>query len=357
MRIKAVLVFCFVAFTIKAEAQTNILQRYTAAYKQLDERLKSPYMGLFKEAVFLTENTFWGDTLSRADFEGEIAILTVMANGYIQANPQKDYKLSDSLNFSKNYALYKLLADTITIQLPDGRIATTLPYKYDFFDFFGREAWSNMFVSKLFKTHKGNCHSLPYLYKILADELEATCWLGLAPNHIYIKNRCRKTGWYNTELTSGTFPIDAWVTASGYIPLQAIQNGIYMDTLSNQQAVALCVLDLAKGYEFQTKNYYDGFILKCCDLVLQYHPLNVQAMLLKAETLKRNYQREKEAKNEEAANSYKQMEALYTKLFELGYREMPESMYLQWLKSIEQEKAKYQNKAITNDTPVKKKAF
>lgn len=130
-----------------------------------------------------------------------------------------------------------------------------------------------------------------------------------------------------------------------------------MDTLSNQQAIALTVLDLAKGYEFQTKNYYDGFILKCCDLVLRYHPLNVQAMLLKAETLKRNYQKEKEENKLESENIYKQMEGLYTKLFELGYREMPEQMYLQWLKSVEQEKAKFQNKAITNDLPANKKAF
>ncbi len=73
----------------------------------------------------------------------------------------------------------------------------------------------------------------------------ATCWLSLAPNHMYIKNRCSKIGWYNTELTSGEFPIDAWITTSGYIPLKAIQTGLYMDTLSNQQAIALCVLGLS----------------------------------------------------------------------------------------------------------------
>ncbi|WP_343669072.1 hypothetical protein [Chitinophaga sp.] len=66
-----------------------------------------------------------------------------------------------------------------------------------------------------------------------------------------------------------------------------------MDTLSNQQNIALCVSDLAKGYEQQSHNYYDGFILKCCDLALSYYPLNVQAILLNAETIKRIYLKQK----------------------------------------------------------------
>src|SRR6202012_1332497 len=100
---------------------------------------------------------------------------------------------------------------------------------------------------------------------------------------MYIKNRCKSIGWYNTELTSGCFPIDAWIMASGYLPTKAIKSGIYMDTLSNAAAISICVIDLAKGYEHKTHNYYDGFMLKCCDLALKYHPEDVQALLLKAE--------------------------------------------------------------------------
>ena len=31
------------------------------------------------------------------------------------------------------------------------------------------ENWENQFVSKVLNTHKGQCHSLPMLYKILAN--------------------------------------------------------------------------------------------------------------------------------------------------------------------------------------------
>jgi hypothetical protein len=208
-----------------------------------------------------------------------------------------------------------------------------------------------MFVTKLLATHKGNCHSLPYLYKILADELGATCWLALSPNHMYIENRCRKIGWYNTELTSGCFPIDAWIMASGYLPLKAVQSGIYMDTLSNQQAIALCILDLAKGYEHKTHNYFDGFILKSCDLSLQYFPLNVQAMLLKAETLKRIYEAQKGKRLPVAKKTFSEMQSIYMKLFDLGYREMPDQMYVQWLQSVGKEQDKYLNKKLKQIVP------
>ena len=77
-------------------------------------------------------------------------------------------------------------------------------------------------------TRKGNCHSLPFLYKILAEELGAKANLALAPNHIYIKHWNEKDGWYNTELTSGIFPIDSWLMASGYIHLDAVANKLYM---------------------------------------------------------------------------------------------------------------------------------
>jgi hypothetical protein len=279
-------------------------------------------------------------------FAKHISQLVTVVELWQAANPLSNYRYSDSSNFEKNFAIFRFLKDTTRVTGPTKKAYYLPPYTYDFADFTGQEKWTNMFVTKLLSTHNGNCHSLPYLYKILADEMGADCWLALAPNHTYISNRCRKIGWYNTELTSGTFPIDAWIMASGYLPLQAVQNGIYMDTLSNQESIALCLLDLAKGYEHKTRNYDDGFILKCCDVSLKYFPLNVQAMLLKAETLKHIYEKDKRQTAPVAKKIYHQMEQLYIKLFDLGYREMPDQMYIQWLQSVIKERDKYANKQV-----------
>jgi hypothetical protein len=318
---------------------------YNNTYDTLNKILIENKSQSFVKSVFLVENAYLSNNLDFNKFYSYINDAISLIKVWQSENSIGNYYYTDSFNLSKNYGVYVFLKDTIKV-VYQGKEYSHLPYTYDFNDFFGYQDWSNMFVTKLLATHKGNCHSLPYLYKILADELGATCWLSLAPNHMYIKNRCKKTGWYNTELTSGEFPIDAWIATSGYVPIDAIRSGIYMDTLSNQQAIALCVLDLAKGYEHQTKNYEDGFILKCCDLVLQYHPVNVQAILLKAETLKHIYEKQQLAKDDKATATYSQMEELYTQLFTLGYREMPEKMYMQWLRSVTQQRNKYGNKAL-----------
>jgi len=75
---------------------------------------------------------------------------------------------------------------------------------------------------------------MPYLYKILADELNIPCNLAFAPNHIYIKLFSERTGWYNTELANSTFPIDAsgyvtFVIFYKYNPLQRLNISILLD--------------------------------------------------------------------------------------------------------------------------------
>jgi hypothetical protein len=72
----------------------------------------------------------------------------------------------------------------------------------------------------------------------------------------------------------------------------------------------------------------------------------VQALLLKAETVKRIYQRQSLSDKATAKVSYRRMEDLYVQLFDLGYREMPDKMYRDWLQSLNAEKAKYINPQV-----------
>lgn len=347
MRSSFLIVLIYSFFFIHNIQTQDISQRkanYDSALTVIKKLVEDNDPKGFKKAVFITEYVYTDRQLDYFKFDNYIYHLSLLCRKWEAVNPMKNYNYPDSNNLKINYAIYNLMKDTIRMMVGDIPEIINYPYTYNFNDFFGHQDWSNMFVSKLLITHKGNCHSLPYLYKILADELDASCWLALAPNHIYIKNRCKKSGWYNTELTSGVFPIDAWIMGSGYIPLEAVQNGIYMDTLSKRQAIALCMLDLAKEYEHEIRNYEDGFILRCCDLSLQYFPLNIQAMLLKAETLKRIYTGQKEGKQNKARETFAQMEGIYVRLTELGYREMPEKMYLDWLQSVNKEK--YSNQSL-----------
>jgi hypothetical protein len=239
---------------------------------------------------------------------------------------------------------FPIIIDTTTVH--------HIPFTYDFNDIWGDSLWENMFVTKLLVTHRGNCHSLPFLYKMIAEYLGIKAYLALAPNHIYIKTYSEEFGWYNTELTSATFPLDSWLVASGYIHLTAIQNGVYMKALDNKQAIAICFTDLAEGFKRKTNKTDDDFIIKCCDTALYYYPHYVNAMILKAETIKAKYeilsnkQSLSDSDQVQKNSLYSSMEQIYKQVYKLGYRSMPKEMYLKWVQSLQVENEKYINKNI-----------
>ena len=328
------------------------LDYYNDAYNEIEQMLNGYKPLDFKRAVFVTENAYFKEGLNYEVFNKNIQLSKQMCVRIIEANNSSGYKYSDSSKVIKNFAIYSFIKDTL-ILLSGEKLA---PIAYDFDDFFGQTDWSKMFVVKVLETGTGNCHSLPYFYKILANELNTEAYLSLAPNHIYLKHRSKGLGWYNTELTSGEFPTDAWIKASGYISIESIKSGIYMDTLSQSQSVALCAYDLAKGYLAQTNNISDGFVIKCCGIALKYHSNNINAIILKAETLRKIYDVESKKGNREiASRTFEEMQSLYLLGLKLGYREMPKEMYLAWLKSVKEQKEKFTNSEIYNNFKTSKK--
>jgi hypothetical protein len=309
----------------------------------------------FKNAVFATESAYFDDYLDIEPLYQEIEMLAQLTN-VISGTELITYRGKDKNFVAKHAALFKMITDSLAIPLDSIHILAHEPYTYDFDDPMGQKDWTKMFVSKLLETGEGNCHSLPYLYKILADELNIPCYLAFAPNHIYIKLYAENTGWYNTELTSATFPIDAWIIASGYVTIDAIRNGLYMDTLSNKQAVANCLLDLAQGYQHKYGKENPEFVIKCCNTVLQYHPTNVNAMLTKAEAQKHYIHTLMKAQNlkkpedlfsdQSIKEMYLEMESIYIQLHKSGYRRMPEEMYLQWMRLLTNEPDIYTNQKL-----------
>lgn len=335
-------------------------QEYEDAYTQIECMLNETCSLSFKEAVFIVEDTYLDHQLDKEQFDKHITLLSQLALQSIQSR-ELLYNYSDKEDIEKYAAIFSLMTDTTLIQVDENKIMQFMPYTYDFNDIWGHQYWENMFVSKLLSTQKGNCHSLPFLYKIIADEIGAETHIAVAPNHFYIKHQNQANGWYNTELTSGIFPIDAWLMASGYIHLNAIVNKLYMEALNEQQMIALCLIDLAKGFE---KKYgadtNNEFILKCCNKALKVYPHYINALLLKAETKTKmfNVLMEKYSAEypidilglPEAKKLFQEMNQLYTKIHQLGYRKMPEEMYLNWLVSLKAERKKYENKAISNNT-------
>lgn len=348
------------AATTVIQAQKNIF--YDDAYQSIDNVLNNQQKYSFKEAVFSVENAYYQGKLDTVRLNQEIKKYRNFAKGILASRDLK-YPYPDKDNVSKYAAVYSIMCETLPVAVKD-TVIQYKPFSYDFTDVFGHNDITNLFVSKLLATKKGNCNSMPYLYKILAEELGVDASLALAPNHVYIKHQIKSDGWYNTELTSGIFPVDAWLMASGYIHLDAIKNGVFMKALNNKESLALCLFDLAQAYN---RNFPDNdgvFITKALGRALEVYPNFAKALILKAETHKEQFEKMMDRKNLKTDNPeniklvqqdpkakelFDLMNKEYGHIYDIGYRQMPEEMYLEWLVSLKTERNKYENKKLLNN--------
>jgi|GEM_PF-137281 len=326
-----------------ASVQTEHL--YWQAFAELKAMLEGKQKLSFKRAVFLTENVYLENKLPYELFQQEIDII----KEFCRQQSELDRSGYKNNWLATNGAIFKFITDT-TYHVSSKGVLWHYPYRYNFEDYTGEKDWRKMFVSHLLFSGEGNCHSLPFLYRILAEEFGTEAYLSLAPNHVFIKHRndADEYDWFNVELTSGTFPHDAWLMASGYITRQSIISGMYLDTLDLRQSVALCLVDLAKGYERKftslQKLVNETFVIECAKLALAHHPQNINAKLLWVETLHKRLVRIMQANGlitietvhtlPKAKTTLQEMEKLYGEMEKAGYREMPKAMYLHWLATV-----------------------
>lgn len=332
-----------------SKAQEN--QFYTDAYQTLDNMLTDKQSYSFKTAVFSVENAYYQGKLNTEELNRKILFLTKFCN-QLTVNRKLQYSEKDEATVNKYASIYTIMCQATPVIVGKDTLKYK-PFTYDFEDVFGHKELSNLFVSKLLNTQKGNCNSMPYLYKIIAEELGVDANLTLAPNHIYIKHNIKSIGWFNTELTSGIFPQDSWLMASGYIHLDAIQNGVFMKALNNKESLALLLIDLANAYERSYPENDGSFSLKCAKRAIQVHPYLANALILQTETHKKQFQRlmkEQNTKdiqsilsNPKAKELFDWMNKEYAHIHKIGYRSMPKEMYLDWLVSLKTERSKYED--------------
>ena len=203
----------------------------------------------FKRAVFLSENSYNDGALDYGAYCAEIERIKAILNKMIIAKNLQSFKTAG------NWAIFSFLVDTI----PENNFQ---PYTYDVENLLGAQDTKSAMVSNLLKTKKGNCHSLPYLYKLLADEMNVEAFLALAPLHIYIKHRDEQEKWWNLELTNGTFSRTSFIIESFDVPDEGIESGLYMKPLTERESIALCLYDLLAYYDKKTGIYYGNFVRK-----------------------------------------------------------------------------------------------
>lgn len=343
-------------YTLPSYGNIESTKYYRNSFDQLNELNENNFS--VKKAAFIIENAFYEEKQDYAEFEK-----TIKQTGDFLREKMTELKFDQTSNIAKNYMLFKFFSDTLEIKSKDLK---HLPFRYDFDDYMGIEDWSNMFVSKLLATGKGQCNSLPRLYLILAEEIGAEAFLSLSPNHSYIKFRDEDNNWYNVELTNGMFTTDSSILQSGFIKSEALQNGIYMQKMTEKQLLSQLLSDFAQGYA--RKFGYDAFVNEVIDKALELYPNSISANMMKsnyltiqfeyvAQQVGINPRNRQELQNirhyPKIVQMLNQVNSQYDQVDDLGFEFMSPNDYQKWLSSLQETKQQADNKAMKKQFNIK----
>lgn len=320
-----------------SQADIHNTSAYQHAFNEIEGMLKGEQPMNLGRVVFLVENAYYEDSLIYDAYRKAIQAKAQLCNDKI-----KEGKYDRNNNVVKNMMLFSILTDTMKIRT-GGRTLINYPLKYDLDDYQSRISFDSHFVTKLMRTGVGQCQSMPLYYLVLAEELGAEAYWSTSPKHSFVKIKDENEAWYNLELTCGAVLTDAHYMNSSYIKVEALQSRTYLEPLDKVNTIARMLIELAAGY--YDKYGMDDFYLKCANTAAQYLANDLDALLCKAayETrltlilanlLQASNPEALKAKSPEAYKHFEAMHDLYKQIDDLGYEELQEGVYAQWLRHI-----------------------
>ncbi|SHN24903.1 hypothetical protein [Chitinophaga sp. CF418] len=293
-------------------------QLYHIAFSEMSQMLSGGKPVNFKKAVFLMENAYLNGAWSYEQFNTKVSGIAFKLRQMIGKRHLERFHTAG------NWAAFTYMTDSIQEN-------NFIPFTYDFDHFLSDKDPTVGFVTKLLQTNKGNCNSLPFLYKILVEEIGASGFLALAPIHCYIKHKDEQGKWVNLEMTSGSFARDEWIMQETGVTVEQIKSGIYMNALTQKESIALVMKELAANYQFQFG--IEDFDLTVCDTALHYFPSSVNLLMVKYEHYRSLLlQAKKQGQRDQEAQAYQMLKTIDKKLIELAYRSSPKDEYKNWVK-------------------------
>ena len=316
----------FVCIVIYSFAQQTD-DYYNRAYNEIADMLDGKIPLSIKRAVFLTE---W------AYFDGNLDYNSYSAQIESTAKAIKHFYMVNSLNRFKtglNVALFEYFTKPYSMN-------GNKPFTYDYEDFAGHEDFSKLFVTKVMRTHSGQCHSLPLYYKVLAEAIGAEAHFTFAPQHSFIRHRDEQdlSKWINVELTTQSLGREIFYIESFGITADAIRNKVYLYPLTDKETVAFLMSLLINGYHRKFKKW-DDFVMRCAEKSLVYYPQNPHALQMKANVLNERLAAYVKSNNGKLDNHAKELDKqwleLDKKIKNSGWRKtMPDDKYEETLKNI-----------------------
>lgn len=260
--------------TVSGVSVTPDSCRYESAYTEIAAMLDGKTPLSIKRAVFLAEWAYLDGELDYSQYCHGIDTAVAFLNRFIRTNGLENYKTG------KNLALTEYFFRPYS---GNGN----KPFTYDFANAEGSD-FTNQFVSKVMRTHTGQCRSLPMYYKVLAEALGAEACITRAPAHVFIRYRnddnLYPEPWVNVELTTHQITPGFFYKEHFEISDKSVDSKVYLHPLTDLETVASQLADLAFGYWIKYRRY-DDFTRRCTEKSLQYFPQNPNACLILGKSL------------------------------------------------------------------------
>ncbi|WP_295938664.1 hypothetical protein [uncultured Alistipes sp.] len=291
-------------------------QYYQAAFEEIASMLDGKAPLSIKRAVFLAEWAYFEGNLDYDEYCRTIDDAVTFLNKFINANGLEKYKTA------KNMALIEYFFNPWS---GNGN----KPFTYDFNETVDKRDFSYQFVTKVMRTHTGQCRSLPYYYKILAEAIGAEAYIAYAPVHTFIRYRDEDNlfpeDWVNVELTTHQLAPEFHYIEAFEINEAALKNKVYLQPLTDRETVASQLSDLAFAYSLKYQTY-DDFTYRCTNKSLNYYPQNYNSYIIMGKTLQRaldwHLQHYGGVMDEYAQFLERQSSELYDRLLELGWEQL-----------------------------------
>ncbi|MBQ9426742.1 MAG: hypothetical protein IJU36_03840 [Paludibacteraceae bacterium] len=317
-----------------SSATETVPAYFEQAYAMIEDMLLHPEKMDFKEVVFAVDNAYLEGKADHDAYIAEIGRITEalrpMARTYAMQMP--------SVDLARNYAIHSCYIN--------GNAANRgKPFAYDMQTTLRNGMPPFGTVIELLQTGLGTCRSLPFLYKILADELDAKAWLAMAPNHCFIRQRDANGTWWNFETTAGQFFHTSTYIRIFNIPEVSIRNGLYLKELTDTELLAYALQDLVNAYHAKTGIWSDDFIRRCFTLGLSYVPIcnlqldrwNYLYDQLRQRAMAVGIRTESAINAHPATHDlYVQVEALRDSIKEMGFVDITPEFYMNNLREMQQ---------------------
>ncbi len=249
---------------------------YSKAYSEITDMLEGRSPLSIRRSVFMAE---WAYLDGNLDYEHEFCEPIKKGADYLRrmiaVNHYERYKTAKQIALC-NFFFYPCSGNGQN------------PFQYDFSKEYPEDDWHYQLVSRTIRTHHGQCHSLPWTFKLYAEELGAEVYLSHAPRHCFIiykdEDDLFPEDWVNVEVTAKQYQPTWGIKEHFAITDSAIAVGTYLTPITDVQTVACQLADLALGYYHKYKRY-DEFTLRCASTSLKYYAMNPNAIMTKAKSL------------------------------------------------------------------------